>query len=163
MPVISPASCQSALCGPDCEAIMTKVGTIFAALAMVAIATAAGARDVCLFDGGTYLIFKQVKNLSPIPGKVIPLTGFAVGPSGIPPFSCALNGTAMRTSTSAVRVGTSVYCGNEPGLGFRNTANAAVTDATYEGDYYADQDGDGVAEFSTHYAPVACSSITVYP
>jgi hypothetical protein len=133
------------------------------ASAIVVTASPAAARDVCLFDGGTYLIFKKIKNLGAAPGKVIALTGFAVGPFGVPPFSCALNGSAMRTSTGAVRIGTSVYCGNEAGLGFRNTANAATTDDTLEGDYHYDLDGDGVAESSTHYAPVDCTTITTYP
>ena len=141
---------------------MNLLRSAVVAAALVGTATAAMAKDICLFDGGTYLVYKKVKSLSR-PNSVIALTGYAVGPSGIPPFTCPLHGTAIRTANGSVQVGNSVYCGSEPGFSLYNTQNSGHTNLSFEGPYDGDSNGDGVADFQTTYSLVDCATVVTYP
>ena len=132
-----------------------------AAAIFLGTATAGMARDICLYDGGTYLVYQKVKVLRP--NRAVPLTGYAVGPSGVPPFTCPLHGTAIMTANGSVQVGNSIYCGSEPGFSNYNTQHSAHTNSSFEGPYDGDSDGNGVADFQTTYALVDCNSVVTYP
>ena len=136
---------------------------MLAALMVVGMATGARAmpKDICLYDGGTYLVYQKVKVLRP--NQAVPLTGYAVGPFGRPRFTCPLSGTAIMTANGSVQVGNSVYCGSEPGLGNYNTQHSAHTNASFEGKYDADEDGDGFADYKTTYWAVDCSTVVTHP
>lgn len=132
-----------------------------AAAMLVATVTVGTARDVCLYDGGTYLVYKKVKSLRP--NRATPITGYAVGPFGVPPFTCPLHGTAIMTANGSVQIGNSFYCGSELGLGNYNGQHAAHTNANYEGTYDVDANGDGVTDSQTTYTLVNCNTVVTYP
>jgi hypothetical protein len=134
---------------------------VLMAAILVGTATAGMARDVCLFDGGTYLVYQKVKPLRP--NRATPLIGYAVGPFGTPQFTCPLHGTAIMTANGSVQVGNDIYCGSEPGFGHYNTQHSAHTDSSFAGSYDADSNGDGVSDYQTTYELVDCKTVVTYP
>lgn len=135
---------------------------ILASLLLVAFASSAWAKDICVSDSATgQHVFRKVKGLKP--GGAIPLTGFTVFFGQLLP----LTGTAVMSSTGSVRIGVMVHAmsGVDGQNGLYETVENA--DATFAGSGVWDngdhdtQTRDYMGDQALTWTSIDCSTVVI--
>jgi hypothetical protein len=119
---------------------------------LVGIGAPVLAKDVCVQDTGTFMIFKKVKKLKA--GGAIALHGLFIQGTSAFPF----DGSAMMKSDgTTVLVGAFVHS-----MSLANNFTLEwVTDTTFAGSASYDNDGDYFPNASFNFVTVDCTTVTV--
>lgn len=129
----------------------------FSTLCLLTFATAAGAKDLCVSNGG-FTAFKFTRVKLPKVGAAAPLSGIYL--DNFNNLSRVATGTIIRRGDGSLLVG---LMGHGNGAGLNDVTATWVADDQLAGTVFFDSDGDYVKDDgSVVISAVACDTLTIH-